>query len=115
MGVCVYVCCVFVCVCVCVCLHVFACVCACLYARVYGCVCMLASVFFYRRLWVYVCIKLSLIFTKFQTFLNLVDDAECQNFVFSRFKISFPDFQIELLEGHLYNDYFLTSDYLYQH
>ena len=29
------------------------------------------------------------------------------------FQSSFPDFQIVLLEGHLYNNYFLTSDRLF--
>ena len=85
---------VFVCVCVyvCLCLRAYVCVCAherislWLYARVYVCmhafmgvyVCLRAC--FYMRLWVYVCIKIESYINKIPTFLNLVDDAQCQTF-----------------------------------
>ena len=85
MRVCVRVCvCLRVwCVCLCMraCVYLFVALCACvyLYACIYGRVRMLASVFLHA--FIGVCMrKIEAYIHKIQTFLNLVDDAQCQNF-----------------------------------
>ena len=45
------------------------------------------------RLFVYVCIKIESYIHKFQTFINLVDDAQCQNFDSQDSKIRFQIFK----------------------
>ena len=74
----------FACVCVCMraCVYLFMALCArvCLYACVYGRVRMLASVFLHAFMGVCMRIKIEAYIKKSQTFLNLMDDAQCQNF-----------------------------------
>ena len=60
----------------------------------------------------HVCIQIESYIRKILTFLNLVDDAQCQTSI-DRVTNSFHDFLKGLLEGHFYNDYFLTSDLLF--
>ena len=122
----VYLCvCVNVCVFVwvCVCLLVFACVClcrracvylfmtlyafVCLYACVYGCVCMLVSVFLHAFMGVCV-YKDRVLYSQNCNFPKASWWCSVSKLRLTEFQISFPDFQIELCEGHLYNDYFLS-------
>ena len=74
---------------------------------------MLTSMFLHAFMVENVFIKIEGYIRKIATFLNVVDAAtQCQTSLIG-IQNTFPDFLIDLLEGHLYNDYFLTSDLLF--